>query len=268
MKKLMISFVVIEFHSLDVVGRCIGSINDVCDACLGVNYEIIVSSNSLYDVSVQSNIISRFPSVRWVFNAENNGFAYGMNRGLEVANGDFLIISNPDVVIEKGLLSMVDFMSRNDFVGACAPQIVDEGGEVQDSFRNYLSLPRFLCRQFYRIVFKKDVGLNSNVDDCKIRTIDWACGAFFMVSRDIYEMTHGLDESYFLYVEDLDWCTRIRKLGYEIVYFPEAKVVYRGSRTARRSSKFARIFMESAIIYWRRFGYFGGYPQVRNISFK
>lgn len=265
MKDVMISFVVIEFNSIDEIECCIKSIDNFC---LGMNYEIIVSSNSLYNLSEQNIIVNKYPSARWVFNEKNNGFAYGMNRGLEVAKGDFLVISNPDAVIKDGLINMVNFMRRNYFVGACAPQIRDEKGRIQDSCRGYLSLQRFLYRQLYRIVMKKNEVLSRKINYSKIRTTDWACGAFLMVSRDVYEMTHGLDESYFMYAEDLDWCTRIRKLGYEIVYYPKTKIIYSGSRAARKSKKYAKIFIESLIIYWRRYGYFGGYPKVKDISFK
>jgi GT2 family glycosyltransferase len=82
-----------------------------------------------------------------------------------------------------------------------------------------------------------------------------------MVKNDVYKATKGLDEGYFLYVEDMDWCTRIRKNGYEIVYFPNAVIEYAGTRAARNSIKYAKVFINSMFRYWKKFGFFFGYPQ-------
>ncbi len=82
----------------------------------------------------------------------------------------------------------------------------------------------------------------------KIQTVDWIIGAFIMVSRKAYEATGGLDDNFFMYTEDLDWCTRIRQQGFEIVYYPFTRITYKGTRRARNSFKYARIFIESHLI--------------------
>ncbi len=252
---MKLSIVVVEYHSVDEIQRCIkgitASLSDV---------EIIISSNSQYDGQTQKKLVADFPQCRWVFNEKNGGFAYAMNRGLEVATGDVLAISNPDCIIKTGIDKMMTFLLEHPDVGAIAPQIVDEEGNIQDSVREYVTVPRFISRQIKRILFRKELILDPNIDYNRLQTVDWAIGAFIMVSRAAYNETKGLCEDYFMYAEDLDWCTRIREAGFEVVYYPDAKIIYKGSRSARKSSFYMKIFLKSHFIYWRRFGALWGYP--------
>ena len=225
----IISFIIIEYHSLKDIKDCILSIKNECQ---DIHYEIIISSNSCYAEEKQYDLVLNIPEVRWCFNKKNGGFAYAMNQGLKIAHGKYMAIVNPDVRMDNGLNDMIQFMQSHPFVGAIAPRIVNQEGVIQDSARSYV------CLQ-----------------------------AFIMVRREVYEKTLGMDEYYFMYAEDLDWCTRIRSVGYEIVYYPLARVIYEGSRSARHSLKYAKIFFKSHIYYWRKFGFTGGYPKRKRMYF-
>lgn len=248
--KMKVSLVVIEYYSLDEIGEYIKRLSDYSDI------ELIVSSNSLYSTEEQKNIVLNYPQCQWQFNERNGGFAYAMNRGLSRATGDVLIISNPDCNIQYGLYEMAEFLCMHSEIGAIAPQIVDDDNNIQDSCRPYVTLPSFVMRQIRRIIFKKESVLNKKFDYDAIQTVDWVIGAFIMVTRKAYEKTHGLCDDYFMYAEDLDWCTRIRRSGLEIVYYPAAKVIYKGTRSARSTWKYMKIFLKSHFLYWQRFGFF------------
>lgn len=267
MMKPTLSFVVIEFHSIDEIDRCIESITDNTD---GIPFEIIVSSNSLYSNLEQSKILSerRNNNVKWIFNEKNGGFAYGMNQGLKEATGNYRIIMNPDVRIINGLSSMVRFLELHQGIGAIAPKIVSKEGEIQDSCRPYVSIQSYFYRSAKRIFEHKTAVLPKNIDYNLIQTVDWVIGAFIMVREDVVKLTNGLDEQYFMYAEDLDWCTRIRQSNYEIVYYPKASIEYKGSRSARSSYKYAKIFFKSHLHYWGKFGFFSGYPKRKKILFE
>ena len=255
----MISIVVIEYNSLDDIDRCITTIRQ---RCAGMEYEIIVSSNSCYPKEKQDEIVRAMADVRWCFNERNGGFAYGMNRGLEQATGDYLVIMNPDVKLQSSLNRLVTFLKDNPEVGAVAPQIVGNDGNVQDSCRSFVTPFRFAARQLNRIFTKKASILDSGFDYSQIQRVDCVIGAFIMITRQVYEDVGGLDESYFMYAEDIDFCTRIRESGYEVVYDPTVKIIYEGSRSARKDKRFARIFIQSHIKYWRKFGFFSmNYPK-------
>lgn len=264
---ILLSFVVIEYHSIAEIVECIASISKAIN---NLSYEIIVSSNSLYPESERKKISQKRdnPNVKWIFNKKNGGFAYGMNQGLKNAVGKYRIIMNPDVKILKGLSSMVNFMDEHPKVGAIAPKIVSPYGEIQDSCRPYVSIQSYLIRSFRRILEHKTAILPNKIDYNLVQTVDWVIGAFIMVRDDIVRLTGGLDEHYFMYAEDLDWCTRIRQFDYEIVYYPKAEIEYMGSRSARKSLKYAKIFFDSHLYYWRKFGFVNGYPKRKELLFE
>lgn len=228
--------------------------------------EILVSSNSCYDEQERREIKKLGGSVHWIFNARNGGFAYAMNEGLKVATGDYLVIMNSDCLLTSDLQCMIDFLRRHPEVGAIAPQMRDAEGNIQDTARPYVSLSRFFVRQLKRLRGHRESVLD-NMDYSRVQTVDWLIGAFIMVSRKAYELTGGLDDQLFMYAEDLDWCTRIRQQGLEVVYYPKVVVTYKGTRRARVQWKYARIFIQSHLAYWRKFGFFSGYPLRKEINF-
>lgn len=258
---MKISIVIVEYHSLDEINSYVKNISSENDI------EIIVSSNSLYSDLEKEEILSIYSNCIWQFNEKNGGFAYAMNKGLSIATGDILIISNPDCKICYGLNEMANFLQSHPEVGAIAPKIIDDENNIQDSCRPYVTLPRFLARQLKRVIFKKDSVLDARFDYNLVQTVDWVIGAFIMVTRRVYDITNGLCDDYFMYAEDLDWCTRIRKAGYEIVYYPNAQVLYKGTRSARTSKTYMKIFLKSHLIYWRRYGFLRVGIRRKNLKF-
>lgn len=254
---MKISIVIVEYNSLDELQR----FAETLKKGFSCEVELIASSNSCYSKEKQKETKFQFPQFKWSFNEKNGGFAYAMNQGLKLATGDYLIIANPDCVFIDRLDEMTTFLLQHPEVGAIAPQIVEESGQVQDSCRHYLSVQSFIWRQIRRTITGSEVLLNSRVDYSKVQTVDWVIGAFIMVSRTVYEKTGGLSDDYFMYAEDMDWCTRIRLAGWEVVYYPKVKIQYKGTRSARTNKGSAKIFLNSMKIYWRKYGFFWGYPK-------
>lgn len=261
--KPILSIIVIEYKCIEEVNRCISSIQ----TNITVPHEVIVSSNSCYTEADKKTIQTPSDNVRWNFNPENGGFAYAMNQGLKRAVGKYFIIMNSDCTFRSDIQNMVQFMDNHPEIGAIAPQMRDEEGNLQDTARPYVSLPSFIWRQVKRVLKHEVSILTPNMDYNRIQTVDWVIGAFIMVSRKAYEATKGLDESYFMYAEDLDWCTRIRKEGLEIVYFPKVQIEYKGTRRARTNSLYAKIFFHSHMHYWKKFGFCFGYPKRKKWFF-
>ena len=262
-QQVVLSVVIVEYHSIDEVQACVAALR----RRIGVAHEIIVSSNSCYDEKKQKEIEAEHQGVVWVFNARNGGFAYAMNEGLKNARGTFLAIMNADCIFESPLDEMIHFMRQHPEVGAVAPRMHDPQGNIQDTARPYVTLPRFVWRQARRLAGHKSSILNRRMDYDQIQTVDWVIGAFIMVSREAYQQTGGLDDRLFMYAEDLDWCTRIRSKGWEVVYYPKTQVVYKGTRRARSNKKYAKIFIKSHVAYWRKFGFFYGFPTRRVMTF-
>lgn len=263
-KEIKLSIVIVEYNSVDEIDSCVKFILEKVD----IPCEIIVSSNSCYDDEKYKELAKNSAdNVVWLHNLKNGGFAYAMNQGLRIAKGDYLIIMNSDCIINFNLSCIVHFMQEHPEVGAVGPKIHDSNGNLQDTARPYVSVPRFLWRQMKRVMFHKTSVLNPFMDYNVTQTVDWVIGAFIMVSRKAYGLTGGLDDRYFMYAEDLDWCTRIRQHGLEVVYFTDSDVIYKGTRRARGNRTYAKIFFRSHWLYWRKFGFVSGYPKRKRLRF-
>jgi len=247
---MKVSIVVIEYHSINEILTFKSALSKV----MHVDVELIISSNSQYPINRRTQIKEEHPEARWQFNSRNGGFAYGMNEGLKVATGDVLVIVNSDVKFKTPLEPMVDYLLRHPEVGIIAPKIVDADGVVQDSFRHFATPFSFVGRQIGRIIHRNKLNVKSANTPQKV---DWVIGAFMMVRRDFYEKVGGLSEDYFMYCEDEDWCKRAQLSGYDVVYYPDVVVEYKGTRASRRSWKYAKIHIKSLITYWRKYGILG-----------
>lgn len=245
---MKLSTIIIEYNSLDDINTFVNQLQNGAES---FEYEIIVSSNSLYPIDKREEISSRYPNVRWSFNEKNGGFAYGMNEGLKIAKGDILVVMNPDVKLITSLDPMLDYLQLCPQVGIIAPKIVDENGTIQDSFRHFVTPWGFFLRQIGWIKDKGKLHVKNFIKPVKG---DWVIGAFMMCRRDFYEKVGGLSDDYFMYCEDMDWCKRAHKAGYEVVYFPETVIEYKGTRAARRSWKYTKIFIKSLFTYWKKYG--------------
>lgn len=245
---MKLSLIVIEYNSISEIKELISHLNQLISDS---DYELIISSNSKYPKTKQKEILLDFPCMTWVFNNRNGGFAYGMNEGLKVAKGDILVVMNPDVKFKTSLAPMIEYLESHKEVGIIAPKIVDKIGVVQDSFRNYITPPGFVIRHIDRIIHKSK--LNVKELEYPVR-VDWVIGAFMMCRRGFYEQIGGLSDDYFMYCEDMDWCKRAHLAGYDVVYYPGTTIEYKGTRSARKSWKYTKIFLSSLFTYWKKYG--------------
>lgn len=246
---MKLSFVIVEYYSIEDIIACYCSIKS--SIIFNIDVEIIVSSNSEYTLEKQQELTTKYPQLKWHFNKENGGFAYAMNRGLKESIGDILVVMNPDVRLRKGIDNMINYLHNRKDVGLIAPMICNEKNEIQDSFRRFITPLSFFDRHLRRLLKLNRISLISSPI-----TVDWVCGAFMMMSRETYRLVDGFDESYFLYCEDMDLCKRMHQHGYNVVYYPMAMVEYEGTRSARKSMKYACVFLKSLFRYWRKFGMF------------
>ncbi len=243
----MISLVIIEYFSIKEISKLIKIYRDY----LGDNSELVISSNSLYPLDEQRKIEAQIPFAKWVFNEKNGGFAYGMNQGIKVAQGDIIIIANPDVRLRSSLTPMLNYLNNNPTVGLIAPKIIDKEGIIQDSFRDFISPIAFIKRQIDLFFRHGQLNVNNFTHPTQV---DWVIGAFMMFRKDFYEKVGGLSEDYFMYCEDMDWCKRAHLAGYDVVYFPESVIEYKGTRASRKSWKYTKIHIKSLFTYFKKYG--------------
>lgn len=222
-----ISFVVIEYHCLEEIGLCMAALRShTCN----IFYEIIVSSNSEYPLETQDQIKKDFPETLWLFNEKNGGFAYALNRGIERATGDVVVVLNSDALLLSDIGPAFRFLLASPEVAVLGPRILDSEGAIQDSARCFMTLLGLARRSLTRLLQKREVVLEENFDYDLVQPVDWVIGAFMAVKKSALEKVGGLDEKYFLYAEDMDWCKRFWDNGFKVYYFPELAVEYTGSR--------------------------------------
>jgi len=252
MSEIDISVIILEYKSLEDLAPAIDSIKS---GLASFNHEIIISSNSCYEDEKKEALKLSFPDIIWLFNKDNKGFAYGMNQGLKKARGKYMITMNSDVKILSGFQDMFHCINTDDLIGIVGPQIINNDGIIQDSFRTFLNPWSFLRRQLRR-VFNRSDGLEKKLKPDQTQQIDWLSGAFLMTRKESYIKTGGMDENYFMYAEDMDWCYRTKLEGYKIIYFPGMQICYEGSRKARKLSIYTWVFIRSHFVFWNKFGYF------------
>ena len=223
-----ISFVIIQYNCIENVVECIASIENNCE---DLRFEVIISSNSLYDAPSQQAFVSNVPNHRILFNQHNNGFAYGMNRGLEVANGKCCVIMNPDVKIKtNNVVDAYNFLLNNSKIGIVGPKVLNEEGVLQDSYREYPTFLNIVRRVYAKIIHRNQNIVSEKYEINKNQKVDWVNGAFMIFETSLISIVGKLDERFFLYLEDVDFCKRVNNHGYDVFYFPELVIEYQGDR--------------------------------------
>jgi GT2 family glycosyltransferase len=229
-------------------------IDSIANACVSIPYEIIVSSNSAYLPDKCDSLKEKFPYIKWVFNKTNKGFASGMNSGILSSTGKVIIIMNPDVQISKAdMRKAFDYLTSHQKVGLIGPRIVDRQGRIQDSCRRFMTPKEFLSRLSARLFHGKDVLLEPSFDYCAVQPVDWVIGAFMMLRRDALYKVGLLDENYFLYVEDMDWCKRFWDCGFQVVYYPLIEAIYKGDRKSVSVLILKKLFNKYALYHLKSY---------------
>lgn len=218
-----LSVVVLEYNSTDLVIEFLDSISDL-------DCESIVSSNSEFSDEQKNFLVTKYPDTNWVFNDRNLGFAQGMNRGIFVASGDYIYCANVDSRRIEGLKSAIDYMDENPDIGILGPWIENQQGEVQDSFRKFLTPFRLLKRILVRLFkFNKRYFFDYSLAG-PVQIVDWVIGGSFIIRKACANKLVGFDSEYFLYCEDMDLSFRAWRAGYKVCWFPGWKVCYQGDR--------------------------------------
>jgi N-acetylglucosaminyl-diphospho-decaprenol L-rhamnosyltransferase len=243
---LDLSIIIVSYNSRDHLQRCLESL---ASHPPGVEHEIIVVDNDSRDGSAPM-VASEFPQVRLLRLPRNVGFAAGANRGAREATGEAVVLLNPDSELAADPFApMLTYLREHEDVGIVAPRLLDPDGSLQLSCRSF---PTFSVALFnrYSLLTRLFPGnrysrryLLSNWKHDSVCDVDWVSGACLTIRRYLFERIGLLDESYFMYIEDVDLCQRVHRAGYKVIYFPEASVIHhigRSSRTLASRSIVAR----------------------------
>jgi hypothetical protein len=254
-----LSIVIVNWNVCELLRRCLSSIK----AHRGeLSIEIIVVDNASSDDSVVM-IRREFPEAHLVASPENLGYTRGNNLGAKEAQGRYLLMLNPDTeIVGNALQQMMAYLDEHPEVGVVGPQLLYPDGSIQSSRRRFphLMMAFFLGTPLGWRWFpdSKLAHLYNMADkpDHEIQPVDWLVGAALMTRREIWQAVGPLDEAFFMYFEEVDWCYRCRQAGWEIHYLPTVQIIHHEHKSADKVpvATWIRLY-RSRIRYFRK--YFG-----------
>ncbi|MFC1559535.1 glycosyltransferase family 2 protein [Candidatus Margulisiibacteriota bacterium] len=262
-----LSIIIANHNSKEYLDRCLSS---VVKTASDISHEIILVDNASSDGSVKL-VREKYPQVKVIENGENLGFSKASNKGIRSAAGKYIMLLNNDVLIkERALKKLVDFLRENSDAGAVGPKLLNIDGTIQHQCRRDFPTPMNAFFYFSGLgrLFPKNKSLNAYLrtylDDEVVGAVDSLCGASMVVRKEAIKKIGLLDEDYFMYGEDLDWCYRIKKAGWKIYYQPQAEIVHYGGRTSRQNSyKNIYEFHKAMRLFYRKH-YAGRRPRLVN----
>ena len=251
-----ISIIIVNYNVEYFLEQCL---NSVMLAAKNVNCEVIVVDNNSSDGSNEM-LNAKFPKVQVIQNSENVGFSKANNQGIKICKGKYILLLNPDTVIdEQTLTKITERMNADDQIGGLGVRMVDGKGVFLPESKRGLPTP-FVA--FYKIfglssIFKKSKRFGryhlSYLDEFEENEIDILSGAFMFMRKEVLDKIGLLDEAFFMYGEDIDLSYRIQKAGYKNLYFPQTTIIhYKGESTKKSSVNYVFVFYRAMIIFAKK----------------
>ncbi|NHN34289.1 glycosyltransferase family 2 protein [Paenibacillus agricola] len=232
-----VSVIILNYNTCELTLNAVAS---VYASEVSYSYEIIVVDNHSSDSSV-AEIRARYPEVRLVENPSNDGFSRGNNIGIRLAIGRYILLLNSDTIIGSDTLqTMITFMDSNLSVGASGCKIVLPDGSLDKACKRGFPTPSasFYYASGISKLFPKEPRFNQYqlgyLDPDKDYPVDCLVGAFMLVRKQVLDQVGMLDEEFFMYGEDIDWCYRIKQGGWQIHYYPYTQIVHHKGASSRR----------------------------------
>ena len=251
-----LSVIIVNYNVKFFLEQCLKS---VFRSGKDLDMEVIVVDNNSVDGSVNM-IKEKFPQVKLIANKENTGFSKANNQGINISSGKYVLILNPDTIVEDDTLpKVVKFMDENPDAGGLGVKMLDGNGRFLPESKRSLPTPAVA---FYKIFGLSSLFPKSKIfgkyhlgylDNNKTHQVEILPGAFMLVRRKVLDEIGYLDEDFFMYGEDIDLSWRIIKAGYKNYYFPETRIIhYKGESTKKSSINYVIVFYKAMVIFARK----------------
>lgn len=232
-----LSIIIVNHNTGDLLSECLYSIYE---NVTGLDFEIVVVDNASSDASPRM-VKEDFGEVILIENRENKGFAKANNQGLKLAKGKFILLLNSDTQVKKGVLyQMCEFMSAHQEIGVLGCKLLNIDGTIQRSCWDiFPSIKDALVENLYLFKLLRWSGFVRSRDICldeiaEPRQVKHILGACFLVRKKTVEEIGLLDEAYFMFLEETDFCRRAQKKGWQVWYYPGAEVIHYGQATVKK----------------------------------
>jgi GT2 family glycosyltransferase len=251
--KHTLSVIIVNYNVEYFLEQCL---NSVVNALNGIDSEIFVVDNNSLDNSVEM-VRTKFPTVKCIENKKNVGFSKANNQAIELSNSKYILLLNPDTVVEEStFVKVVDFMESHPDAGALGVRMVDGKGRFLPESKRGLPTPEVA---FYKIfglsrLFRKSPKFNRYhlgfLDEFKNHEVDILSGAFMLMRSDAIQKVGLLDETFFMYGEDIDLSYRIQLGGWKNYYCSDTTIIhYKGESTKKSSVNYVFVFYRAMVIF-------------------
>jgi GT2 family glycosyltransferase len=244
-----LSVIVVNWNTKALLLQCLES---VFERTKEIEREVLVVDNGSSDGSGPA-ARERFPQIKLIENEENVGFAKANNQAILRSKGDYLLLLNPDTRINEGAIErLLFFMKAHPDAGLAGAQLLNPDGTKQNSIANFPSLAtELLNKSLLRRLFPEKFPGKERAYAEPIE-VDSVIGACMMVRKEAVEAVGSLDEGYFLFLEETDWCYRLKKAGWKIYHVPQAEIYHFQGKSAEKDKKRAKVeYYRSRYYYFR-----------------
>ncbi len=253
---MKISVVIVNYNVKHFLEQCLNSVYAAMRHC---DAEVFVVDNNSVDGSC-AMVRERFSWVKLIENQHNHGFSYANNQAIKLAKGEYILLLNPDTVIEEKTLQQISgFMDKTPDAGGLGVKMIDGKGRFLPESKRGLPTPEVA---FYKIFGLSKIFPGSRkfgqyhlsyLDKDKIHEVEVLSGAFMLLRKETLDKCGLLDESFFMYGEDIDLSYRITQSGYKNYYFPETTIIhYKGESTKKGSINYVVVFYRAMIIFAKK----------------
>lgn len=257
---MQLSIIIVNFNGGQLVDNCLHSIyqNPPKDS-----FEVIFVDNASSDGSYQ-RVRAAYPQINCITETANLGLARAFNHGIQAANGRFLLaLDNDTRILPDALQSLLDVAQSNPAIGVTGSVLLNPDLSVQRTFRRRPSAINAIFGRRSLITklwpsnpLSSRYLMNDEFETTQPFEVDWVSTAALMITRDALNAAGGLDEDFFVYWVDADWCERVKRAGFKIVAVPQSKIIHdenlKAKRRTRKSTKMIRDFHRGAFLYYRK----------------
>ena len=225
--RIGLSIIIVNYNAEPFLEKCLKSIYEKTH---GIDFEVIVINNNSNNIGNYGK--NGFSNIKWIHNQKNVGFSFANNQGIKICEGKYIVLLNPDTeILNNSFKIMLEFLENNLKVGILGPKVLERDGEtVQLSCRQFPSIATsvfnrhsVLTRLFPQNKWSREY-LLTDWDHNDLNEIDWVSGCCMMLRRSMLDEIGMLDESFFMYNEDVDICYRAKMSGWQVMYLPDALI--------------------------------------------
>lgn len=243
-----VSIIIVNWNTRDLLLQCLQSL----PAAIGdLDADVWVVDNASTDDSVAA-VRQHFPTVQVIENKENVGFAAANNQAIKASHGRHVVLLNSDTVAHPNALrAMVRLLDNHRHVGIVGAQLLNADGSLQHSWAAFPTVWSEVLGKNIRTRRIVPTGYDSFAFD-----VDWISGACLMIRRSVIEQVGMLDERFFMYSEETDWCYRVKRAGWHVYYYPQAHVVHFGGQSSRQASTRmkAELYRSKLLFFSKHYG--------------